>query len=72
MACNGLKKIIVSEENYLTLEKLGRDGDSFNDIFAVILRQNLQTELCRATNSEDQNAVTADTTTLERDYTGHE
>ena len=30
-----------------------------------------QTGPSRATNSEDQNAVITDTTTLERDYTEH-
>jgi hypothetical protein len=68
MTYKSLKMIAVSEENYLTLKRLGRAGDSFNDVITVILRQNLQTDPSGATNSTDQNAMTADTTTLEHDY----
>ena len=58
--------IAVSKENYLTLKKLGRAGDSFNDVITEILKQrSLQTDPSRATNLKDQNAVRVDTTTLE-------
>ena len=64
--------IAVSEENYLTLKRLGSAGDSFNDVITEVLKQrSLQTGPARATNSEGQNAVITDTTTLERDYTEH-
>jgi predicted CopG family antitoxin len=72
MACNSLKKITASEENYLKLKGLGRAGNSFNDVITEILKQKPQTGPIRATNSEDQNAANADTTTLEYDYTEHE
>ena len=64
--------VAVSEENYLTLKRLGSAGDSFNDVITEVLKQrSLQTSPARATNSESQNAVITDTTTLERDYTEH-
>jgi hypothetical protein len=31
--------IAVSEENYLILKRLGRAGDSFNDVITEILKQ---------------------------------
>lgn len=31
--------IAVSEENYLTLKKLGSAGDSFNDVVTEILKE---------------------------------
>jgi predicted CopG family antitoxin len=62
--------IAVSEGNYLSLKRLGSAVDSFNDVITEVLKQrSLQTGPARATNSEDQNAVVTDTTTLERDYT---
>jgi predicted CopG family antitoxin len=33
-----LKRIVVSEQNYLTLKKLGHAGDSFNDVISKLLR----------------------------------
>jgi predicted CopG family antitoxin len=73
MTYKSLKMIAVSEENYLILKRLGRAGDSFNDVITEVLKQsNLQTDPSRATNSEDQDAVTMDITALERDYTEHE
>ena len=73
MTYKSLKMIAVSEENYLILKRLGRAGDSFNDVITEILKLRSQ-HICldRATDSEDQNAVTADTITSERDYTEHE
>jgi predicted CopG family antitoxin len=35
------KTIVVSEENYLTLKKLGRTADSFNDVLSKILKGEL-------------------------------
>jgi predicted CopG family antitoxin len=72
MTYKSLKMIAVSEENYLKLKGLGRTGDSFNDVITEILKQKQQTGPTRAANSEDQNAVTADTATLEHDYTEHD
>jgi hypothetical protein len=36
--------IAVSEENYLTLKKLGSAGDSFNDVVTEVLKQVEKTE----------------------------
>ena len=72
MTYKSLKMIAVSEENYLILKRLGRAGDSFNDVITKILKQNPQTGHTTATNLKYQNAANADTTTLECDYTGHE
>ena len=33
-----LKRIVVSERNYLALKKLGYAGDSFNDVVSKLLR----------------------------------
>ena len=33
-----LKRIVVSERNYLALKELGRAGDSFNDVISKLLR----------------------------------
>lgn len=33
-----LKRIVVSEHNYLALKKLGYAGDSFNDVISRLLR----------------------------------
>jgi len=33
-----LKRIVVSEQNYLALKKLGHAGDSFNDVISKLLR----------------------------------
>jgi predicted CopG family antitoxin len=73
MTYKSLKMIAVSEKNYLILKGLGRAGDSFNDVITEILKLRSQ-HICldKATDSEDQKAVTADTTTLERDYTTYE
>jgi predicted CopG family antitoxin len=72
MTYKSLKMIAVSKENYLTLKRLGSAGDSFNDVITEILKQNPQNGPSRATNSEDQNAVTSDITPLERDQTKYE
>lgn len=39
-----LKRILVSEQNYVALKKLGLAGDSFNDVTTKLLRiqKNLQ------------------------------
>ena len=72
MTYKSLKMIAVSEENYLTLKRLGGAGDSFNDVITEILKHNPQTGPTGATNLEDQNAANANTTTLERDYAEYE
>jgi predicted CopG family antitoxin len=33
-----LKRIVVSEHNYLALKRLGQAGDSFNDVISNLLR----------------------------------
>jgi predicted CopG family antitoxin len=33
-----LKRIVISEHNYLALKKLGQAGDSFNDVISKLLR----------------------------------
>ena len=33
-----LKRIVISEHNYLTLKKVGYAGDSFNDVVSKLLR----------------------------------
>jgi predicted CopG family antitoxin len=33
-----LKRIVVSEQNYLALKMLGHAGDSFNDVISKLLR----------------------------------
>jgi predicted CopG family antitoxin len=74
MTYKSLKMIAVSEENYLTLKRLGSAGDSFNDVITEILKQRTcKLALDRATNSKGQNAAKkADTTTLECNYTEYE
>jgi predicted CopG family antitoxin len=72
MTYKSLKMIAVSEKNYLILKRLGRAGDSFNDVITEVLKQKkLPTDPIRATNSHDENTVTEDTITSERDYTKH-
>jgi predicted CopG family antitoxin len=34
-----LKQIAVSEDNYFALKKLGRAGDSFNDVVTEVLKK---------------------------------
>jgi predicted CopG family antitoxin len=33
-----LKRIVISEHNYLALKRLGYAGDSFNDVISKLLR----------------------------------
>jgi predicted CopG family antitoxin len=33
-----LKRIVVSEKNYVALKRLGHAGDSFNDVITKLLR----------------------------------
>jgi predicted CopG family antitoxin len=33
-----LKRIVISEHNYLALKKVGHAGDSFNDVISKLLR----------------------------------
>jgi predicted CopG family antitoxin len=33
-----LRRIVVSEDNYLELKKLGQAGDSFNEVISYLLR----------------------------------
>ena len=33
-----LKRIVVSEKNYVALKRLGGAGDSFNDVISKLLR----------------------------------
>jgi hypothetical protein len=33
-----LKRIVISQHNYLALKKLGYAGDSFNDVISKLLR----------------------------------
>lgn len=33
-----LKRIVVSEQNYVSLKRLGHAGDSFNDVISKLLR----------------------------------
>ena len=33
-----LKRIVISEPNYLSLKRLGQAGDSFNDVISNLLR----------------------------------
>lgn len=33
-----LKRIVISEHNYLALKMLGHAGDSFNDVISKLLR----------------------------------
>jgi predicted CopG family antitoxin len=39
MSSKQLKLISVSQENYLTLKRLGCAGDSFNDVITVVLKK---------------------------------
>jgi predicted CopG family antitoxin len=72
MTYKSLKMIAVSEENYITLKRLGSAGDSFNDVITEVLKQrNLQIDPSKKTNPGKQIAATA-TSTLEHDYTEHE
>jgi predicted CopG family antitoxin len=57
-----LKRIVVSEHNYLALKKLGHAGDSFNDVISKLLRiywnyREKQQELQRQQQeSDDENS----------------
>ena len=42
MSSNKLRQIAISQDNYLVLKKLGRAGDSFNDVISELLRKALQ------------------------------
>ena len=46
---NKLKHIIVSESNYYTLKRLGRAGDSFNDVVNEILKKLQQAQSLETT-----------------------
>lgn len=39
MSSTKLKQIAVSEDNYFALKRLGRAGDSFNDVVTEVLKK---------------------------------
>ena len=39
MSSAKLKQIAVSEENYFAFKRLGRAGDSFNDVVTEVLKK---------------------------------
>jgi hypothetical protein len=39
MSSKTLRMIAVSQENYLTLKRLGNAGDSFNDVISAVLNK---------------------------------
>jgi predicted CopG family antitoxin len=51
-----LKRIVISEQNYLALKKLGQAGDSFNDVINNLLRiqRNHQQEKWEKKRQEQQ------------------
>ena len=61
-----LKRVVVSEHNYLALKRLGQAGDSFNDVISKLLRihrnhQEKQQQLQRQQQqeSDDENNSTS-------------
>ena len=56
-----LKRIVVSEHNYLALKKVGYAGDSFNDVISKLLRicwnyQDMQQEQQQQQECDDDNS----------------
>jgi predicted CopG family antitoxin len=53
-----LKRIVVSEHNYLALKNLGHAGDSFNDVISKLLRieRNYQEKKQQEQESTDANS----------------
>ena len=57
-----LKRIVVSEHNYLTLKKLGHAGDSFNYVISKLLRihrtyqENKQQQLQQQESEDNRNS----------------
>lgn len=39
MSLTRLKHIVIDEDNYLALKRLGRAGDSFNDVVSELLKK---------------------------------
>jgi|GEM_PF-3449070 len=73
MSSKTLRMIAVSQENYLTLKRLGNAGDSFNDVITAVLNKVkiLQTGL--SFEGPDQSVVATKTTRLTtEDSVGHE
>jgi predicted CopG family antitoxin len=62
MSLKTLKMIAVSEENYLTLKRLGSAGDSFNDVVTEVLKklkQPLQTDTRVGRDYDPQSDITS-------------
>ena len=73
MSSKTLRMIAVSQENYLTLKRLGNAGDSFNDVISSVLNKVkiLQTGL--SFEGPHQSVVATKTTRLmTEDSSGHE
>lgn len=49
-----LKRIVVSERNYLALKMLGHAGDSFNDVISKLLRIERSYEEMKKQQQEEQ------------------
>jgi len=50
-----LKRIVVSERNYLALKMLGHAGDSFNDVISKLLRiERIYQEMKKKEQQEEQ------------------
>ncbi|HEX6281809.1 MAG TPA: hypothetical protein VFZ67_06235 [Nitrososphaera sp.] len=56
-----LKRIVVSEHNYIALKKLGQAGDSFNDVISRLIRmhRNHQEKQQQQERDEENNSSTS-------------
>jgi predicted CopG family antitoxin len=52
----GLKRIVVSHDNYFALKRIGQAGDSFNDVISnlLLLQRNYQKEKERKEHQQQQ------------------
>jgi hypothetical protein len=56
-----LKRIVVSQQNYLALKSLGYTGDSFNDVISKLLRiqRNYQEKQQQQDRQEENSSTTS-------------
>jgi len=72
MGSKTLKMIAVSQENYLTLKRLGNAGDS-NDVISAVLNKVKILQTGPSLDGPDQSVVATKTTRLmTEDSVGHE
>ncbi len=57
MSLKTLKMIAVSQENYLTLKRLGSAGDSFNDVISGILKKQKLSQTAQKVGPLEQSVI---------------